>query len=128
MDIAAPDIDAPDLARQLAAMTPEAIDVLPFGVIRLDAAGVVTLYSARERLESGFRREVLGRSFFADIAPCMQRPEVSGRLERARAAGTLDVAFDFVSDMPSGARDVALRARLLSTGDAGTWILLQRED
>jgi photoactive yellow protein len=128
MDTAAPDIDTPDLARRLSAMTPEAIDALAFGAIRLDAGGTVTFYSARERANSGLRREVVGRNFFADIAPCMQRPEVSGRIERARASGTLDVAFDFVSDLPSGERDVALRARLLSTGDGGTWILLQRED
>ena len=30
--------------------------------------------------------------------------------------------------VPTGERDVALRARLLSTGDGGTWLLLQRED
>ena len=128
MDTEALDIDTPDLARRLSAMTPEAIDALAFGVIRLDAGGTVTLYSARERANSGFRKEVVGRNFFADIAPCMQRPEVTGRLERARASGTLDVVFDFVSDLPSGERDVALRARLLSTGDGGTWLLLQRED
>src|SRR6478672_4625952 len=99
------DIDTPDLARRLSAMAPEAIDALTFGAIRLDAAGTVTLYSARERANSGFLKEVVGRNFFADIAPCMQRPEVSGRIERARAAGTLDVAFDFVSELPRGERD-----------------------
>ncbi|TDH59769.1 hypothetical protein E2C06_25595 [Dankookia rubra] len=123
-----PEIDTPDLAQRLASMPPDAIDALAFGAIRLDAAGTVTFYSARERANSGFRKEVVGRNFFADIAPCIQRPEVSGRIERARAAGTLDVVFDFVSDLPSGERDVALRARLLSAGDGGTWILLQRED
>jgi photoactive yellow protein len=128
MDTEALDIDTPDLARRLSAMTPEAIDALAFGAIRLDAGGTVTLYSARERANSGLRREVVGRNFFADIAPCMQRPEVSGRIERARASGRLDVVFDFVSDLPSGERDVALRARLLATGDGGTWLLLQRED
>jgi photoactive yellow protein len=122
------DIDTPDLARRLSAMTPDAIDALDFGAIRLDAAGTVTFYSARERAMSGLRRDAVGRNFFADIAPCMQRPEVSGRIERARASGMLDVVFDFVSDLPSGERDVALRARLLSAGDGGTWLLLQREE
>ncbi|MFZ4406254.1 MAG: hypothetical protein ACOYOH_02880 [Paracraurococcus sp.] len=128
MNSTPPDIDAPDLAARLAAMAPEAIDALPFGAIRLDDAGVVAFYSARERQISGYRREVVGRDFFREIAPCMQRPEVGGRIERARAAGTLDVVFDMIGDLPSGERDVALRVRLLSAGDGGTWILMLRED
>ncbi|WP_431268803.1 response regulator [Dankookia sp. P2] len=66
MDSDAPEIDAPDLARRLAAMTPEAIDALGFGVIRLDAGGTVTLYSARER-------ENLGASPAGDRAALLHR-------------------------------------------------------
>ena len=128
MDVTLPDIEAPDLAARLAAMTPGAIDALPFGAIRLDDAGAVAFYSARERQMSGLGGEVVGRDFFTDIAPCMKRPEVGGRIRRAREAGTLDVAFDMISDLPSGERDVALRVRLLSAGEGGTWILLQREE
>lgn len=128
MDPDCPDIESPGLAAFLEAAPPEVVDRLPYGVIRLDAAGMVTLYSARERELSGYRKEVLGRRFFADIAPCLDNPGFSGRIERARAAGRLDVYFDMVGDLPGGQRDVAHRVRLVSASDGGTWVVMQREE
>lgn len=114
----------PDAVERL---PPKAIDTLPFGAIRLDAPGNVTFFSATERRLSGLRREALGRSFFTDIAPCMDNPEFRGRIERGRATGRLDIAFGYVSDMPGGASDVALDVRVQSAAEGGTWIFLQRE-
>jgi photoactive yellow protein len=124
-----PDFDTPRLAEAVEQLSPEQVDALPFGAIRLDAAGVVTFYSATERRLSGLRREALGRPFFVEIAPCMDNGEFRGRIEQARAAGRLDIAFGHVSDLPSGERDVALDVRVQSSpsGDGGCWIFLRRE-
>jgi photoactive yellow protein len=122
-----PAFDTPRLAEAVEALTPEQVEALPFGAVRLDPEGRVALYNATERRLSGLRREAIGRVFFAEIAPCMDNPDFRGRIERARAAGRLDVAFGYVSDMPSGDRDVALDVRVQSASDGGTWMFLQRE-
>lgn len=125
-DEPAPGFDEPRLAEAVERLSPEAIDALPFGAIRLDAEGRVTFFSATERRQSGLRREALGRLFFAEIAPCMDTDEFRGRIDRALAAGQLDIAFGHVSDMPGGARDVALDVRVQSV-PGGRWIFLRRE-
>lgn len=122
------DIDDPDLVAAIEALRADEIDLLPFGSIRLDAEGVVTLYSARERELSGYRGEAMGRDFFAEVAPCLNTPAFRGRLDAAGKAGRLDIRFDHVSDLPSGERDVPLLVRLASASDGGVWAFLQRDD
>lgn len=123
-----PDFDEPRLAEAVERLPPGRVDDLPFGVIRLDPGGAVAFYSGTERRLSGLRRDALGRDFFAEIAPCMDNDEFRGRIERARASGLLDVAFGYVSDMPSGVRDVELHVRVQSASDGGTWIFMRRTE
>ena len=123
-----PGFETPRLARAVERLPATAIDMLPFGVIRLDAAGRVTLYNATERRLSGYRGAVLGESFFDAIAPCMDKEEFRGRIDTARMAGRLDIAFGYVSDMPSGQREVGLDVRVQSAADGGVWVFLQREE
>lgn len=122
-----PGFDTPRLARAIEQLPATAIDTLPFGVIRLDAEGRVTLYNATERRLSGYQGTVLGESFFGVIAPCMDNEEFRGRIDAARTAGRLDIAFGYVSDMPGGQRNVALDIRVQSAADGGVWVFLQRE-
>ena len=56
-------------------------DRLPFGFIRLDAAGNVVAYNTAESALSGLPRQgVLGRNFFREIAPCTCVEEFEGML------------------------------------------------
>lgn len=48
-----PHFEQPDLASVVEALPPEALDTLEFGAIRLDASGVVQIYSEAERRLSG---------------------------------------------------------------------------
>lgn len=122
-----PSFDLPGLAAAVERLPPEAIDALPFGVIRLDAGGNVTFYNATERRQSGYQKVALGKAFFSAVAPCMDNELFRGRIEEARAAGHLDIAFGYVSDMPSGAQDVELDVRVQSASAGGYWIFLLRE-
>jgi photoactive yellow protein len=125
MPKALPDFHAPDLARVVERMVPEAVDALPFGAIRLDRDGHVVFYSRAERELSGIgTRPTLGRNFFLDIAPCMDNPAFRGRIESARAAGTLDIAFSHVGDFSDRSRELDVRVQ--SAADQGIWIFLQR--
>lgn len=116
------DVDMPGLADHVEKLISDEINKLPFGVIRLDAAGNVVTFSDVERQNSGLRKEAVNRSYFTDIAPCLDTDGFRGRIDRALAQGSLDISFDFTADMPSGARDVDLHVRVQSATGGGCWI------
>ena len=121
-----PDFSEPALAKRIEALSPEAIDTLPFGVIRLDGEGRVAYFSEAERQLSGIGSLAkLGDNFFADIAPCMGTDAFRGRIERARKAGTLDIEFSHIGDYEDRDRELSIRAQ--SASDGGTWLFLRRE-
>lgn len=122
------DFDTGHLAEAVEHMRPEQVDALRFGAIRLDAAGKVTYYSEAERRQSGYRKETIGRTFFTEMAPCMDNSHFRGRIEQALARGKLDIAFDYIADFPSGARGVEVRVRVQSAGDGGCWIFMLHEE
>ena len=78
---AAPEFATPDLSEAIEALTPEQIDQLPYGVIRLDPQGVVSVYNSTEaRLSGRGDRPTLGHVFFTDIAPCMDNDYFKGKI------------------------------------------------
>lgn len=122
---ALPDYEAPRLAEAIEQLTPDQIDQLPFGVIGLDLAGVVRVYSRTEAQLSGRgTRPTTGKAFFTDIAPCMNNPYFKGLIDKARAAGTLDIQFSFVGDFSDRNRELTVRVQ--SAKDGGTWIFHKR--
>ncbi len=119
--------DMPGLARAVEALAPHAVDALPFGAIRLDEDGRVVTFNQTERNRGGSGTlSRLGRDFFTEIAPCMDTPEFRGRVERARASGTLDLAFTHIGDFADRERELTVRVQSASGG--GTWIFQRRED
>jgi photoactive yellow protein len=120
-----PDFASPDLARIVEAMTPAAIDRVPFGVIGITREGVVRIYNQSEARLSGMGdRAVLGKFFFADVAPCMNNGYFKGRIETARQAGKVDIAFTFVGDFSDRHRELFVRVQ--SAADGGCWIFIRR--
>ncbi|HEX8430267.1 MAG TPA: PAS domain-containing protein, partial [Longimicrobium sp.] len=58
----------------------DALDALPWGTVVLDADGRVVEYNAaEERLAGVSRRDVLGRHFFTEVAPCTSVAKFGGR-------------------------------------------------
>lgn len=120
-----PDFDAPALARTVEGLTEAEIDALPFGTIRLAEDGHVVMVSQAEvRLSGRGARPYLGLHFFADIAPCFAAPEFLGRIERAQAAGTIDIGFGIVGDFDDA--DKELEVRVQSCTGGGVWIFIRR--
>lgn len=118
-------IDDDALPARAEQLSPDELDALPFGVVRLDAAGNVTFYSKTEAAQSGFGdRRALGRGFFTQLAPCLGTPELLRRIDDARRAGTLDVTFEQIGDFDSAERE--LRVRVVSAAGGGLWVFLQR--
>lgn len=119
------DLSEDALRVRLEQLSPEALDVLPFGVVRLDAAGQVTFYSKTEGEQSGFGdRKAIGRHFFTQLAPCLGTPEFLRRIEQAQKEGTLDVLFEQVGDFGDAERE--LRVRVQSASDGGLWVCIER--
>jgi photoactive yellow protein len=119
--------DTPELGRAIEKLSVDSINRLPFGVIKLNASGVVEFYSAREAELSG-RGDlpVLGIDFFSKIAPCMDTPQFRGRIETAIANGKLDAEFSHIGDFSDRDRELAIRAQ--SASDGGVWLFLMRLD
>lgn len=119
--------DTAELARAVEQLPVDAINQLPFGVIKLTAAGLVEFYSAREAELSGRGdRPILGMEFFTNIAPCMNTPQFWGQIDAAVAAGKLDAEFSHIGDFSDRDRELAIRAQ--SAADGGIWLFLMRLD
>jgi len=67
----------------LSRLSQEEIDRLPFGHIALDPEGTVLRFNAHEARKSGLDpRNVVGRSFFREVAPCTSVQAFAGRYEQ----------------------------------------------
>ena len=70
------------------AFGPAEYDRLPFGLIELDAEGRVRAYNATEATLTGLDpRRIVGRLFFAEVAPCTRVREFEGVYEALVARG-----------------------------------------
>lgn len=99
------------------------LDRLPFGVIRLDRSGRVLAYNRYESEAAGLSpARVLGRHFFTEVAPCMDTPQVAGRLAGDAA---LDLTLDHVFTLRLRPEPVRLRL-LKSPQAAAVYLLVQR--
>jgi len=120
-----PDFDTPDLARVVEALTPDAVDALPFGCTRIDADGLVVVYNDAERRQSGSgERARVGLNFSTQVAPCMDTPAFRGRIEKAMRAGRLDLEFGWIGDFSNAQQ--SLRVRVQSATGGGCWLFLER--
>lgn len=120
------DFDVPDLARQVEQLAAADIHSLPYGVVRLDDDGKIIFFNEAEARLSGYGRrdDPVGRNFFTEVAPCLATPQFLGRIDRARASGTIDIEFGAVGDFDD--LDKELRFRIQSASDGGVWIFTQR--
>lgn len=118
-------MSASQLRERVETTPKEVLDALPFGVIRLDAAGLVTYFSRAEAAQSGYGgRPSVGLEFFNKIAPCMNTPDFMQRIELAKATGKLDVMFQQVGDFDDAERELQVRA--VSAAEGGMWLFIQR--
>jgi photoactive yellow protein len=83
-----------DIMSELEALSDSAIDRLPFGVVTMNADGIVVHYNTTESTMAGLSPErVVGLDFFTDVAPCTNNYMVAGRYEEAELDETLDYVF-----------------------------------
>ena len=83
------------------------LDQLPFGAIRLDREGKILSFNQAEVDLSGRKKEnVIGKSFFTDVAPCTNVQEFAGKFREGVQAGKLHTMFPYVFDYKMDPRKV----------------------
>ncbi len=104
------------------------IDALPFGVIALDPSGVVQRYNLYEsRLARLDKSEVIGRSFFDQVARCTRVEGFQGRFRRLLASGQIGGSerFEFVFGFVFGEQRVSVEMTLASA--SRVYLLINRK-
>jgi photoactive yellow protein len=113
-----------ELGHHVEHLDPAAIDSCPFGVIRLDRQGRILQYNSYEERLANFKRDdVLGKSFFFEVAPCTQVRAFYGRFLDGLARGSLNATFGFVFPFSAGARRVEIT--LFSKDGDEVWVLVR---
>ncbi len=94
----------------LSGIDTDLLDALPFGAIQLSGDGVIVGYSRGESALSGLApRDVIGKHFFRDVAPCASVKEFAGKFAELRAGGKDGCAkLRFVFQYARGAKLVEI--------------------
>jgi photoactive yellow protein len=104
------------------------LDMLDFGVIGIDEAGVVQRYNSFESKAAGLSiQRVIGQPLFTVVAPCMNNFMVAQRFQDAVASrSTLDATIDYVLTLRM--RPVKVKLRLLAApSGVCRYVLVQRQ-
>ena len=108
------------------AVDPSRIDHLPFGAIYLDPQGRILRYS---KVEAGFSgrnpEEVLGKSFFDEVAPCSKGQILYHKFFKGVAEGSLNLILDYSFDYGVGHAEVRVHLKSQNTSQ-GTWMFIKR--
>jgi photoactive yellow protein len=113
-------------AGELAQMTREQLDGLPYGVIELDADGRILTYNAGEAELSGRQPEkVIGKNFFTQVAPCTDVRDFHGRFVDLIEHRSVNHEFDFVFtfDPPVTVHIIMLYEQEEKT----VWVIVERK-
>lgn len=110
----------------IAALSPEELDQLPFGVICLDRDGKILRYNlAESRLARLDRAQVLGKNFFRRVAPCTATPEFEGRVRAFFVSQDPIDRFPYLFDFKFGAQQVDVELIRGAQGDT-VFLLINR--
>jgi photoactive yellow protein len=114
------------VANELAGMADDELDSLAFGAMELDRNGRILRYNAAEADISGRNQTgMVGRNFFADVAPCTRSEAFEGRFRSGVKAGKLDVQFTYVLDHEMLPTEVRVRMHQ-AEGKDSYWVLIKR--
>ena len=102
-------------------------DHMPIGIILLDPDGTIRRFNRYEEQLSGKRRDdVIGRSFFDDVAPCTRDIALEDRFREGVARNKLDLDLEFRFPYPFNRvpREVRIRAVSIPGSVAAAHVLL----
>jgi photoactive yellow protein len=117
---------AENIENTLSKMNEKEIDNLAFGAIQLDRDGVILLYNATEgQIVGRDPKEMIGKNFFYEVAPCTRRPEFYGKFKEGVAKGELNTLFEYEFDYKMNPIKVKVHMKKALVGDT-YWIFVKR--
>ena len=106
-------------------LSPEELDALPFGAIRLDLQGNILRYNRFESNLAGVRQgRAVGKNFFKDIAPCTDVQDFFGRFQRGVLRKELHEKFRYHFPFAKDPRDVMITL-FYSDSTQSVWVFVQ---
>ena len=118
--------DSTDVQNVISRMSASEIDKLAFGAVQIDATGKVLSYNAAEGEITGRNpKDVLGKNFFKDVAPCTRSPKFEGVFIAGVKAGNLSVVFDYTFDYKMKPTQVRVHMKKALSGET-YWIFVKR--
>ena len=108
-------------------MNEQQLDALPFGAIRLDANGTILSYNhAESQLTGRDPKRVIGKNFFAEVAPCTNVQAFAGRFREGMAKKQLHAIFPYRFDFKMAPRDVSVTLFYSQQTDSA-WVFVREE-
>ncbi len=118
--------DAVDIQNKLARMNDREIDQLAFGAIQLDKQGNILFYNMAEgELTGRDPKEMIGKNFFNEVAPCTKSPGFYGKFREGVDKGDLSTMFEYEFDYKMKPTKVKVHMKKAIADDT-YWILVKR--
>lgn len=115
-----------DIDNVLAKLSAREIDQLAFGAIQLDGKGTILKYNATESSITGRDgKDVIGKNFFRDVAPCTNSPQFKGVFDAGVRADNLNTMFEYVFDYKMAPTKVKIHMKK-AISDGTFWIFVKR--
>jgi len=115
-----------DIENAMAKLGEDQVDDLAFGAIQLDNEGKILKYNAVEGAITGRDpKEMIGKNFFKDVAPCTQTPEFEGRFKQGAKSGDLNVMFEYTFDYKMAPTKVKVHMKKALADDTN-WVFVKR--
>ena len=115
-----------DIDNVLSKLTAREVDQLAFGAVQLDGKGTILQYNAAEASITGRnQKDVIGKNFFRDVAPCTSTPAFKGLFDKGVREGNLNTMFEYTFDYNMSPTKVKIHMKK-AISDGTYWIFVKR--
>mgnify|MGYP000001287489 CR=1 FL=1 len=115
-----------DIDNKLSHMSTQDLDNLAFGAVELDGNGNILRYNTAEGDITGRNpKDVIGKNFFHDVAPCTNSPEFYGKFKSGVKDGRLNAIFEYTFDYKMRPTKVKVQMKKDPKKDS-YWIFVKR--
>lgn len=117
---------ATDIGNTISHMSDKEIDTLAFGAIELDTKGNIIRYNVAEGSITGRNpKDVMGKNFFDEVAPCTKTAAFYGEFQKGVKAGDLNTMFEYNFDYQMQPTRVRVHMKK-SIGRDTYWVFVKR--
>jgi len=104
------------------------LDLLPDGVVLVDNDGIVLYYNAREeQIARRKKKDVIGRNFFTEVAPCTRVQQFYGQFRQIVREPSGRTSFAFQFPLADGPRDVEVTLNSFQSDGKGFCLISVRD-